>query len=313
MSGWLRGQEIQVFRALRRTSPSTEARQSSSRLILQPLIIASMFPDSVTTEGMEPDKWQLFSLVCRSLKLSLASSDPSTGLVDCGNWAVSASSTVPGKRDFRYLCRQTCQRRRHGWQASHIVFVVRNDASNADLLYHTSDATWQAYNDYGGNSLYSGSPAGRAYKVSYNRPFITYGNVFGQHTWFLVNEYPMIRWLERNGYNLTYITDLDSDIRGAELLKHKVYLSVGQDEYVSAGQRANIEAARNAGIHLAFFAGNNMFWKTRWENSIDGSTPASNSGLLQRNTRQRQDRSYANLDRYMARPPFQPSRRWWTS
>ena len=99
------------------------------------------------------------------------------------------------------------------------MFVVRDDVSNAELLYHTSDATWQAYNDFGGNSLYTGSPAGRAYKVSYNRPFITYGNVFGEHTWFLVNEYPMIRWLERNGYSLTYISDLDSEIRGAELLK----------------------------------------------------------------------------------------------
>ncbi len=57
--------------------------------------------------------------------------------------------------------------------ASHIVFVVRDDASTSDLLFQTSDTTWQAYNDYGGNSLYNGSPAGRAYKVSYNRPFRT--------------------------------------------------------------------------------------------------------------------------------------------
>ena len=47
--------------------------------------------------------------------------------------------------------------------ASHIVFVVRDDASTSDMLFQTSDTTWQAYNDYGGNSLYTGAePAGRA-------------------------------------------------------------------------------------------------------------------------------------------------------
>ena len=63
--------------------------------------------------------------------------------------------------------------------ASHIVFVVRDDDGSSDLLFQTSDTTWQAYNQYGGNSLYVGGPgpAGRAYKVSYNRPFTTRGDV----------------------------------------------------------------------------------------------------------------------------------------
>ena len=59
-----------------------------------------------------------------------------------------------------------------------------------------------------------------------------------------------------------------------ELLEHNVFLSVGHDEYWSAAQRANVEAARDAGVHLAFFSGNEVFWKTRWENSIDGSDTA---------------------------------------
>jgi len=41
---------------------------------------------------------------------------------------------------------------------SHIVFVVRNDRSRSDIYYQTSDTTWQAYNDYGGNRLYTGGP-----------------------------------------------------------------------------------------------------------------------------------------------------------
>ena len=46
---------------------------------------------------------------------------------------------------------------------------------------------------------------------------------------------------------------------------------MGHDEYWSGDQRANVEAARDAGVHLAFFSGNEVFWKTRWEDSIDGS------------------------------------------
>ncbi len=42
-------------------------------------------------------------------------------------------------------------------------------------------------------------------------------------------------------------------------------------------QRRNglkFESARNAGVHLAFFSGNEVYWKTRWENSIDGNSTA---------------------------------------
>ena len=81
----------------------------------------------------------------------------------------------------------------------------------------------------------------------------------------------MIRWLEANGYNVSYTTGVDTDRRGNLLTNHKVFLSVGHDEYWSAAQRGNVEAARNAGVHLGFFSGNEVFWKTRWEPSIDGS------------------------------------------
>ena len=166
--------------------------------------------------------------------------------------------------------------------ASHIVFIVRDDARQADFVFQTSDTTWQAYNQYGGGSLYCGGPhsnagtvyscTGRATKVSYNRPFDTRAH---DATSFLFNaEYPMVRWLEANGYDVKYISGVDTDRRAADLVgakKPKVFLSVGHDEYWSAGQRASVEAARNAGVNLAFFSGNEIYWKTRWEPSVDGS------------------------------------------
>ena len=42
-------------------------------------------------------------------------------------------------------------------------------------------------------------------------------------------------------------------------------MSVGHDEYWSDIARANFETARDNGVHLAFFSGNEVYWKTRWE------------------------------------------------
>lgn len=77
--------------------------------------------------------------------------------------------------------------------------------------------------------------------------------------------------MEANGYNVSYFTDVDSDRRGNLIRNHKIFLSVGHDEYWSNDQRSNVTDARNLGTHLAFFSGNEVFWKTRWENSIDAS------------------------------------------
>jgi hypothetical protein len=200
--------------------------------------------------------------------------DATTGLIDCGNWAVSASWQVPSNAvSGIYFARLV---RIDTLGASHVFFVVRNDASTSALLFQTSDTTWQAYNAWGGNSLYQGGPGvnpGRAYKVSYNRPiFYPDRGVSDFSTSGVFNyEYPMVRWLEANGYDVTYSTGVDSDQNGSLILNHRVFLSVGHDEYWSGGQRANVEAARAAGVNLSFFSGNEIFWKTRWENSIDGT------------------------------------------
>ena len=194
--------------------------------------------------------------------------DTATGLVDCGNWVVSASWTVPTTVvSGIYFAKLVRTDGTTG--TSHITFVVRDDSSRSDMYFQTSDTTWQAYNQYGGNSLYVGQPANRAFKVSYNRPLTVRGT--GPEDSVFNAEYPMVRFLESNGYDVSYLSGVDTDRRGALLLNHKTFLSVGHDEYWSGTQRANVEAARDAGVNLAFFSGNEVFWKTRWENSIDGS------------------------------------------
>ncbi len=201
--------------------------------------------------------------------------DVATGKTDCSNWTESAHWDIPSTAvSGIYIAKLT---RTDNGGASHIVFIVRDDLSTSNLLFKTSDATWQAYNNYGGNSFYvngSGTPVpgfNHATKISYDRPFYTRSGGGGgaEEDWFMNAEYPMIRWLERNGYDMSYVTDVDMerDLSAITPLNHKVILSVGHDEYWSAAMRSKVENARNAGVHLAFFSGNEVYWKTRWENN----------------------------------------------
>ena len=99
-----------------------------------------------------------------------------------------------------------------------------------------------------------------------------------------------------NGYDVSYFTSVDSARNASELLNHKVFLSVGHDEYWSAEQRINVEAARDAGVSLAFWGGNDVFWKTEWAPSIDflgNIIPYGNN--LQRDT-DRRAKSIGDLD-----------------
>jgi hypothetical protein len=192
-----------------------------------------------------------------------------TNLVDCGTWQQSTSWQVPATAvSGVYLA--VLRFAGESDPASHIPFVVRDDASTSKILFKTSDATWQAYNLYGGADFYSGNGNGRATKISYNRPFATRGAQGGRDFLFS-NEYPMIRFLEQNGYDVSYLTDVDADRGGGVIENHKVFLSVGHDEYWSGRERAAVEAARDAGTSLAFFSGNEVYWRTRWEDAKDGS------------------------------------------
>jgi hypothetical protein len=201
--------------------------------------------------------------------------DPVKKLVDAGNWSVSASWNIPGDAvSGVYIAELT--RLDTGGQ-NMIPFIVRDDEAPSDVTFQTSDTTWQAYKWWGGYNLYGGvdegGRVGRASAVSYNRPIITRDGGFsaGPQDFIFGAEYPAIRWLEQNGYDVNYISGIDTARDGAQLLNSKVFLSVGHDEYWSADQRANVEAARNAGVNLAFLSGNEVYWEFRWENSIDGS------------------------------------------
>ncbi|WP_426124528.1 DUF4082 domain-containing protein [Pararhizobium sp. PWRC1-1] len=218
--------------------------------------------------------------------------DISIGLIDAGNWSVSASWTIPADAvSGVYFAKLVRQDGTAG--QSMVPFIVREDGSTSNIVFQTSDTTWQAYNAWGGASLYFGEvpvdPAnligylppncscgvtaiGRASAVSYNRPFVTNTSLRGgTHDYLFGAESSAIEWLEQNGYDVSYISGVDTARNGSQLLNHSAFLSVGHDEYWSAEQRTNVEAARDSGVNLAFWSGNEIYWKVRWENSIDGN------------------------------------------
>lgn len=200
--------------------------------------------------------------------------DPVTGLIEADNWAESHELIIsPNWTSGVYLAKlQNADGRQN-----YIKFVVRDDARDADFLYHHADTTDQAYNVYPrdnatGKSLYKGwggaTIAGeeRAVKVSFNRPYDGLGS--GQ---FFRWEYPLVRWLEKEGYDITYASDLDTHTTGTGvnnyLRNYKAVLSAGHDEYFSHEMFDAFEDARDQGVHLAFFGANAVYWHSRFEDN----------------------------------------------
>jgi hypothetical protein len=64
-------------------------------------------------------------------------------------------------------------------------------------------------------------------------------------------EYAAIYWLEENGYDVSYISGLDTATNGSLLLNHKVFMDAGHDEYWTDSHVANVQAAENAGVNAA--------------------------------------------------------------
>ena len=213
-----------------------------------------------------------------------------TGEVDAGNWQVSGSWTVPTDAvSGVYVANLVREDSTSG--IFQIPFVVRDDSSHSDLVFQTADQTWQAYNGWGGANLYGGNGPGQngaAYAVSYNRPITTGdpngGSGAGPQDTLMGVEYATIQWLEKNGYDVSYLSGVDVSTNGALLLNHKAYLDSGHDEYWTGSQRANVEAARAAGVNLAFLSGNELYWKTQLAPSIDGSGTAGRTLVSYKDT-----------------------------
>lgn len=214
--------------------------------------------------------------------------DPVTGLIEC-DWQLSyiLTTRTDDPREWLsgiYLAKLTGK---PSGKQSYIIFVVREDDRPSDFLFQSSVTTFQAYNNWGGKSTYpSNSHEERwARKVSFNRPyarsqhphggsgtgageFLTALSIHPTRSLSTAGwEYNMVRWLEREGYDVTYSTDLDTHGRADFWKGHRAWLSVGHDEYWSQEMRRHVEQARDHGIGLGFFSANTCYWQIRFEAS----------------------------------------------
>jgi hypothetical protein len=161
-----------------------------------------------------------------------------------------------------YLGKLTAER--EGLQ-SYIVFIVRDDRI-CDFLFQCSDTTWAAYNRWPSQwSLYDDGKKvwywGPDVRVSWDRPYGKYCQILdaplsqgsGE---FLLWEFPLAFWMEKEGYDVSYVSNVDTHSDPQGLLRGKAWVSVGHDEYWSLDMFENVKSAIAAGVNVAFLSGN---------------------------------------------------------
>jgi len=190
--------------------------------------------------------------------------DNATLLLAC-NWSPSYTLAVPTTwTDGVYLAVLSST---VGSYQNYVPFVVRDDSRQAGLLYQQPVNTYQAYNSWGGKSLYTynSTNSTRAYKVSFDRPYSDDGSAdyFGWEVY-------LVQWLEQNGYDVTYATDVDVATNPSRMRSTKGLLVAGHNEYWSASMYDAVQGARDAGVSLAVFGSNDAYWQVRYESSGSG-------------------------------------------
>ena len=195
------------------------------------------------------------------------------------NWETATSFVIPNDWPSGVYLGKLSREEAFGKQ-SYVIFVVK-EHRKSDVLCQVSDLTWQSYNKWPGrDSLYDdGTPkvwyTGPNVRVSFDRPYAKYCQVLdaplslGSGS-FLLWEHPMTYWLEQQGYDVTYCSNLDLHFDPDILSLSKVFLSVGHDEYWSRKMFDEAIKARDNGLSFAFFSGNSISGEIQFFDSFIG-------------------------------------------
>ncbi len=180
----------------------------------------------------------------------------STNMVSCDNWSRSltfdvTSAFVPGD----YLLKLVGTDNRQ----SYVLLTIWDPSSTATYLVVNRSMVEEGWNTYGGYDFYQGEgpcildsqtypPCNRSRVVSFDRPYAGNGS-----SDFLPNEYPMIEFMEEEGLNVTYCTDVCISQHPGFLKQHKAIVFLDHDEIWTNSERVGVLQAASAGVNMAFF------------------------------------------------------------
>jgi N,N-dimethylformamidase beta subunit-like protein/uncharacterized protein DUF4082/Big-like domain-containing protein len=193
-----------------------------------------------------------------------------SGVVDCSNRSVTA--VISTSKDWPsgvYILKLV---RTSNGLSNEVLLVVRDDESTSDVVFHVPTSTYQAYNNFLDKSLYdawsvepntvAGTP--RAVKVGFDRPYAQPEIGPRAHDWYTRTDVAAVSWLERQGYDVSYIASEDLNERGSLVQNHRVFISGSHDEYWSREMFDAALAARASGTSLIFLGANAAYWKVRF-------------------------------------------------
>ncbi len=221
---------------------------------------------------------------------------PDADVAGCG-WSATIDVPVdPAWRSGFYLVTLTAHGAPTDRAGAHTGFVVRAGADRRRALLVLATNTWNAYNDWGGRSLYTGG-----HEVSFQRPWGRgmlvrpeaerddrkarprrfreepdvdgdiyqafrfehgYPGYMGSAGWFTY-ERRFVEWAEAAGFEFDYAASADLELTHDVTGGYDLALGVGHDEYWSATGRDTIEQFVAGGGNYASLSGNTMFWQVR--------------------------------------------------
>jgi hypothetical protein len=198
-----------------------------------------------------------------------------TGLTEC-DWHPTLSFRVPSAIPTGvYVVRLSAAS-----GARDCLFVVRS-ATARPLLAQLPTSTYQAYNAWGGDSLYPGGTrrvgitrSTQGVEVSYDRPYDSDTGA-GQ---FFARDVAMVWFLERYRYPVSYTTSESVDADPGQLSHHRALLDFGHSEYWSRRQAAAFAGARRRGTSLLFLSSDTMAWRVRYARATRAASQAGHVG-----------------------------------
>lgn len=207
-----------------------------------------------------------------NIGLARAAPDPDAevGIVRAG-WPVTDVVTIPADAvSGWWVAHLELVTGPHTGTIALVPFVVRPaQADHPAMLVQIGVNTIQAYNGWGGKSLYASNSTDGvpARKVSFDRPAPAWSEANLNAKAPFHYDLPLTRWLERCGFEAAYQTNVDTHREPWSLLGRRLLVSSGHDEYWTREIYDAFEQARDRGTCLAFMGANACYWQARFEDA----------------------------------------------